>query len=259
MFNKILSINKNMVSSGRKDAAFNPGEESALQSLRSALESSKAIPSGTLDLVVRIVTQWPYSDRLPGLDLLRCMAKYPVVAQLSDAQHGSLLDLAIASSIPGDSPPTENAVMMGARTMANLFGTADGRSLASSQADKAISFMERIVGIKGGDAIGKFNRNVLIAVTTSAVNFSVLVNKEKLLTTEQRLRLLVVLGAILKEQNDSEVLYRALVALGTILSGTTAEASNLGGVSAWVEQAEKTGSEDRVKALARECKKLAPR
>lgn len=258
MFNKILSINKNMVSSGRKDAAFNPGEESTLRSLREALEGSKAIPQGSLDLVIRVVTQWPYSDRLPGLDLLRCMVKSPAVAQFSEPQHGSILDLVIAASVSNDSTPNENAAMMGARTIANLFGSVDGRSLIISQADKALSFLERVVGIKGGDAIGKFNRNVLIAVTTSAVNLSVLVNKEKLLTPEQRRRLLVLLGAILEEQSDSEVLYRALVALGTILSTSQAEAKDLG-VSSWIQQAAGNSSEDRVLSIISECKKLASR
>lgn len=252
IFAKIVSINKNMVSSGRKDAALNPGEEAVLQSLRAALESSKPIPPKALDLVVRIVLQWPYGDRLPGLDVLRCMAKYPLVAEYSDPQYGTVLDVAIRSSLPADSAPSENAPMMAARTVANLFGSADGRSLASSHADKAIAFLERLAGVKGGEPIGKFNRNMLIALTTSALNFSVLVNKEKLLSPEQRRRLIVLLGAVVKDQTDSEVLYRALVALGTILKTSTAEAANLD-VAAWVRGAKSRGTEDRVRSVADEC------
>ncbi|PNY23395.1 Ubiquitin homeostasis protein lub1 [Tolypocladium capitatum] len=252
IFAKIVSINKNMVSSGHKDAALNPGEEAVLQSLRAALESSKPIPPKALDLVVRIVLQWPYGDRLPGLDVLRCMARYPAVAQYSDPQHGTVLDVVISSSIPADSAPSENAPMMAARTVANSFGSADGRSLASSQADRAIAFLERLAGVKGCEPIGKLNRNMLIALTTSALNFSVLVNKEKLLSPEQRRRLIVLLGAIVKDQTDSEVLYRALVALGTILKASTAEAVNLD-VAAWIRGAKSRGSEERVKSVADEC------
>src|SRR6478752_9814159 len=105
MFNKILTINKNMVSSGRKDAALNPSDESTLSELRAALESNKPVPQFAMPLLVRILTQWPYSDRLAALDLLRCVAKYPLVAQFSDPNVGSLLDLAFASSLPqGETP-----------------------------------------------------------------------------------------------------------------------------------------------------------
>lgn len=252
MFAKILSVNNNLVSSGRKDAALNPGEEAVLLSLREALEAGRPIPIKSIELVVRSVTQWPYSDRLAALDLFRCIAKFPSVAQWSDAQYGSALDLAITCSMPADVQPNENAVMMGARTIANLFGTADGRSLISSHADKPIAYLERITGVKGGEAVGKFNRNVLIAVTTAAVNLSVLVNKEKLLSPEQRRRLLVVLGAVLSGQSDSEVLYRALVALGTILATSTQEAGGLD-VGGWIRGAKDRGSEDRVKSVANEC------
>lgn len=255
--NKILTINKNMISSGRKDAAFNPDEERILRGLSEALGASTAIPPKSLDLVVRIITRWEYSDRLPGLDLLRCMAKYPSVAQFSDPQLGSLLDLAISSSMPKGVAPNENAVMMGLRTVANAFGSANGRSIASAQSNEAISFLERVVGIAGGDPIGKFNRNVLIAATTTAINYAVLVHREKLLLPEQRRRLLLLLGAILRNQTDSEVVYRALVALGTLLSTSTAEAVNLD-VGGWIRAAGGKASEDRVKGVAAECTKVAP-
>ncbi|RFU73688.1 ubiquitin homeostasis lub1 [Trichoderma arundinaceum] len=258
ILNKISNVNKTMISSGRKDVALNPGEDGTLQSSKAALETSKAISLPTLNVILKIVTEWPYADRLAGLDLLRCVAKYPIAAQFKGPLNESLLDIAIASSIPDDFPPNENAAMMGARTIANLFGSADGRSLASSQADKSISFLERITGIKGGEPIGKLNRNVLVAVTTVAVNYSVLVNKEKLLSPEQRRRLTAVLGTILNDQTDSEVLYRALVALGTILSTSKDEAKSLGVVSL-VEGVASKSSEDRVKGVAKECLKLIPR
>ncbi|KKO99384.1 hypothetical protein THAR02_08509 [Trichoderma harzianum] len=258
ILNKISNVNKTMISSGRKDVALNPGEEATLQSSKEALDSSKAITTPTLNIILKIVTEWPYADRLASLDLLRCVARYPIAAQFKGPQDLTLLDIAVASSIPDDFPPNENAAMMGARTIANLFSSADGRSLASSRADKAISFLERVTGIKGGEPIGKFNRNVLVALTTVAVNYSVLVNKEKLLNPEQRRRLVTVLGTILKDQTDSEVLYRALVALGTILSTSKDEAKSLG-VAAWVEGAASKSSEERIKGVANECLKVIPR
>ncbi|VZH92285.1 unnamed protein product [Fusarium fujikuroi] len=258
IFNKILTVNKNMVSSGRKDAALNPSDESVLSELRAALESNKPVPQTALPLLVRILTQWPYSDRLAGLDLLRCVAKYPLVAQFSDPTAGSLLDLAFASSLPKGETPNENAAMMGLRTLANIFSTANGRSIVSAQSDEAISFLERIVGVSS-EPIGPFNRNVLIAATTAAINLSVLVHRERLLTPDQRRRLAILLGTILSRdgQTDSEVLYRALVALGTLLSASKAEAANLG-IKGWIQSAVGRSSEERVKSVAAECAKVAP-
>lgn len=258
IFNKLATVNKNMVSSGRKDAALNPGEELILQSLRESLEGSKPIPPKSLDLVARIVTAWPYSDRLAGLDVLRCMAKYHDVAQYKSDSHGSLIDLAMASSLPASEPPGENAVMMGVRTIANVFASADGRSLVSTQVNTILSFLERVTGVQGSDAIGKFNRNVLIAVSTVALNLSVLVAREKLLASQDRRRLVAILGAILSQQSDSEVLYRSLVALGTVLSVSPESATGLD-INAWVTTASERGAEDRVRQIARECAQVLSR
>lgn len=258
IFNKVLTVNKNMISSGRKDAALNPDEVSILEGLRESLASSRAIPAKSLDLVVRIVTLWPYSDRLAGLDILRCMAKYATVAKYSSDVHGSLIDLAIRSSLPKDETPNENAVMMGARAIANAFATADGRSLASTKADPILAFLERIVGAEGHEAIGKFNRNVLIATSTVALDLAVLVSKENQLLPAHRRRLVVILGEILTRQTDSEVLYRSLVALGTLLSATPESAAGLG-IKAWAQTASDKGAEERVKAVSKECLELASR
>lgn len=223
-----------------------------MQQLREALEAGRPVPVKSLDTVVKIVTQWPYGDRLAGLDLLRCIARFPSVAKLSGTPFGSALDLAIRCSVPADTAVNENAAMMGMRTVANLFATADGRSVMAAQASEAIGFLERVVGIRGGDAIGKFNRNVLIAATTCAVNYSVLVNKEKQLTPELRRRLFVVVGALLDGQSDSEVLYRGLVALGTCLLASKEAAGGLS-VADWISGAQNRASEERVRAAAGEC------
>jgi phospholipase A-2-activating protein len=255
MFNKIATINKNMVSSGRKDAALNPGEEQALKALQEALSTSKTPPPHSTELIVRVVTEWPYTDRLAGLDALRCMAKYRVVAQYSAAEYPSLIHLAIAASLPAEETPNENAVMMGARTIANIFATADGRSAASSHTDAALAFLERVTGTQGAEAIGKHNRNVLIALSTVALNFSVLVARENLLTPQQRRRLFIVFGAIMADQTDSEVLYRTLVGLGTLLMASP-ELALGSDVKARVQAASDSGSEDRVKQVAADVAKV---
>lgn len=256
IFNKILTVNKALIDAGHKDLSLNPGQENSLEALKTSLESSTAVNSDSIASVARIVSAWPYKDRLAGLDALRCVARYHVAAKFTDSQGRSLLDITIQSSFADGEAPNENAVMMGARTIANLFGSADGRSLVSSNVDKILAFLDRTLGISGGDAIGKFNRNVLIAVTTSAINLAVLVHKEKLLSPEQRRRLLLALGKILKDQTDSEVLYRALVATGTILTASKAEGATIEGLYGMIDGAAKKSTEERVTGVADECKAL---
>lgn len=245
-----------MISSGRKDAALNPGEVDILNDLRSALEGSKAIPPRSIELVVRFVSNWDYADRLAGLDLLRCMARHHVVAQFSNAQFTSLVQLTVTSALPSGQTPNENAVMMGIRVIANIFATADGRSLASSQADAILSFLERVVGARPGSApIGKSNRNVLIASSTVALNYAVFVSRERLLTPQLRRRLFSLIGAILADQTDSEVLYRGVVALGTLFSASPAAAANLD-IKGWLKGAAERGSDDRILDVANETSRL---
>jgi phospholipase A-2-activating protein len=259
IFNKIINVNKTMVSSGRKDAALNPGEINILDDLRAALESSKAIPPRSIELVVRIVSSWDYADRLAGLDLLRCIARQHTVAQFSDTQFPSLIHLTVSSSLPSDArdvKPNENAVMMGIRVIANIFATADGRSLASSQAETALSFLSRVVGVQPGpEPIGKFNRNILIAASTAALNYAVLVSRERLLTPQLRQRLFSIIGAILADQTDSEILYRGLVALGTLLCASREAAASLD-VKGWIRGAAERGSDDRILEVANETSRI---
>ncbi|EGY19663.1 hypothetical protein VD0002_g3968 [Verticillium dahliae] len=255
MVNKILQTNSNMISSGRKDFALNPTEQATLQELRQAVEKATAISEPGLNLAIKIVSRWPYTDRLAGLDLLRCMAPSPVVAGYSSIL-GSIVQVAISSAadVPEGGPPNENSVMMALRTVANLFSSKEGREVAAKEASTVASFLERVVGIADGTSIGQHNRNLLIAATTTIINYSVLSRKDKAVFEGSDLpkRLLSVLGKILTEQNDSEVLYRGLVGLGTFATSHKAIAESLK-AQEWVKAAKGKATEPRVKDVAGEC------
>ncbi|KAF6815511.1 polyubiquitin binding protein (doa1 ufd3) [Colletotrichum musicola] len=250
MVNKILNINANMISSGRKDAALNPTEQATLKNVKEAIEGSKPVDQTGIDLALKIVTQWPYSDRLAGLDLLRCVATSPDAADVS-APEGSFLQVAVSSALnaPDGATPNENSVMMALRTFANVFASPKGQALAAKEADTAASVIERVLGISGGAAIGQFNRNILIAATTTLINYAVFSHKERILP--QSKRFIPALGKILSEQTDSEVIYRALVALGTFASTSKADIKSLGGEK-WIKSAVDKVSEVRVKEVGSE-------
>lgn len=280
---KILSISATMISTGRKDTALNPTEEATLNRLTENL--GKTIPSvpatipGTapaatsqpltvsehdLGLVLKLVGQWPDNDRLPGLDLLRCMATSPIVADFVDPSGGSVIDVALRAAFhPDEGKVVENCAMMAFRVVTNIFTTEQGRQVAYLNADKVVDYMECLVGISDTVFKGPVgfpgNRNVLMAVTTAALNYSVLgylVSKKKLaldgeVTPEVYGLMGNVLCKILKEQNDSEVNYRALVTLGTIASAGHADVLKSVGADSAIKEASKAG-EDRVKKIAQE-------
>lgn len=280
---KILSISATMISTGRKDTALNPTEEATLDRLAENL--SKTIPSvpatisGTapaatsqplavsehdLGLVLKLVGQWPDNDRLPGLDLLRCMATSPFVADFVDPSSGSVIDVALRAAFhPDGGKIIENCAMMALRVVTNIFTTEKGRQLAYSNAEKVVDYMECMVGISDTVFKGPVgfpgNRNVLMAVTTAALNYSVLgylVSKKKLeldgeVTPEVYGLMGNVLCKILKEQNDSEVNYRALVTLGTIASAGHADVLKSVGADSAIKAASQAG-EDRLKKIAQE-------
>ena len=78
---KLKELNEQLIAGGNKEASLNPSDLSTLQALVAHLEQGGAAAAKPgvavtqgLELVVRVVTQWPPAQRLPGLDLLRLLA-----------------------------------------------------------------------------------------------------------------------------------------------------------------------------------------
>ncbi|KAI1160807.1 ubiquitin homeostasis protein lub1 [Nemania serpens] len=260
MFKKILTVNSALVAAGRKGISLNPSSQNALHALKEALESNKPVTDEfTIGLVVMMCTQWDYSDRVAPLDLLRCIATSPATAKFRSSGEISPIKLAISAAlegVPDGSQPNENCTMMALRTIANLFKTAEGRKLAAqpSEASAAVSFIGRVVGFRGQPPIGPFNRNVLLALTTVAINYAVIASKQLgSITADTQIRLASHLALVLQKQTDPEVIYRALVAIGTLIPVIGKAAPEARSLSSAIKSAKDRVSEDRVQAIANEC------
>lgn len=159
--------------------------------------------------------------------------------------------------------------MMAYRVITNLFTTAEGREIVYAQAEKVVDYMECLVGINDANFKGPVgfpgNRNVLMAVTTAALNYAVLgylVSKKKVavgggnitVTPEVFGLMANILSRIIKDQGDAEVSYRALVALGTLAAAGHAEVIKSLGVDEGVRVASRDkNTEQRVRSIASEC------
>lgn len=252
-----------MIKSNRKETAFNPSNQLSLRSLHRALTASEPWKESDLSLVVVMATRWPYADRLPGLDIIRCMAASPMAAKFSHESYGSILEIAVKSALTPDvegQKINDNLVMMSARTLVNLFATAEGWQLVAGDLDRAIGFLERIAGLAGGDMLGKTNQRLWLAVATAAVNFAVLgqaLSQDRRMGPEDSARVMKVIREVLGEQSDPEVLFRTLLALGTYLcyAGSKKDVVSLGAED-WVKRLQGRTREERVLDACAQCLEL---
>ncbi|RYP65598.1 hypothetical protein DL770_008970 [Monosporascus sp. CRB-9-2] len=265
VFNKILKVNSALVAAGRKDYSLNPSAQHALAELRQTLEAGKPVTDETtINIVVMMCTQWDYSDRLAPLDVLRCIAPSPAVAKFQYPSVGSIIQVAVAGAldgVPAGSEPNENIAMMAARTIANLFKSAPGRKQirgSKSDVDTAISFFERVLGVGGRTApVGEFNRNLLVALATAMLNFAVLPSRESSCVARQaQVRLLDALVKILGKQSDGEVVFRALVATGTLITVVGPASPEAKSLRELIKGAGDRAADDRVKGVVAECLEL---
>ncbi|KAI0909245.1 ubiquitin homeostasis protein lub1 [Ustulina deusta] len=263
MFKKILSVNAGLVAAGRKSISLNPSSQNAIDALRLALESNQPVTDElTISLVVMMCTQWDYSDRVAPLDLLRCIAISPSAAKFRSPGDDSIVKIAISAvldGVPDGSQPNENCAMMALRTIANLFKTAEGRKVLAqpSEISAALSFISRVVGLRGQPAIGPFNRNLLLALTTVSINYAVLASKRLgSISADNQIRLISPLALVLQKQTDSEVIYRALVAVGTLITVIGKAAPEAKSLSSSIKSAKDKVSEAKVQTVANECLSL---
>ncbi|KAF2967038.1 hypothetical protein GQX73_g6545 [Xylaria multiplex] len=264
IFRKILSVSSELEAAGRKSISLNPTARNALDTLRQTLESNKPVTDEfTISLVVMMCTQWDYKDRVAPLDLLRCTATSAATAKFrSPGGDDSLVKIAISAAlegVPDGVEINENSVVMALRTIANLFKTAEGRKLLvqPTEVSSALKFIGRVVGLKGQSTIGPFNRNLLLALTTVAINYAVLASKQLgSISTENQIRLISPLALILQRQSESEVVYRALVAVGTLITVIGKAAPEAKSLSSSIKAAKARVSEARVQTIANECLSL---
>ncbi|KAI1137676.1 PFU-domain-containing protein [Hypoxylon sp. FL0543] len=263
IFKKILSINSALVAAGRKDYSLNPPAQEVLATIRRRLEASQTVvDEASINLIVMMCTQWDYSDRLAALDLLRCVATSPATAKFKSSDFGSIVQVAVCAALDGiplGGQPNENYAMMAARTITNLFKSTEGRRLLAQPSEglRAVSFIDRVLGIGGQDPIGPSNRNLHVALTTTMVNFAVLASKEPgSVSSNIQVRLLTALARILQKQTEGEVIFRALVAAGTLITVIGKTAPEAKSLLSPIKTSRGRSSEARVQEIADECLSL---
>ncbi|KAN0065121.1 hypothetical protein ACQY0O_001618 [Thecaphora frezii] len=214
-----------------------------------------------LDVTVlrKALDAWKPGSRLPALDLLRCAAAHPVTVDPTEVAKVAFVasdwneDWPAAGS--ADAKAREVNSMLALRAIANLWNSAEN---LPSLSGNAIS----ILGSLKDTHFAKLNKNGRVAYATVLYNASAQMVASTSGSPAAGLAVEMINEVLQQEAGDSEVLYRALVALGNLLystsSGTIAvgslqTAKNL--VRKWAGSSA-VGGEERIAAICSEIQGL---
>ena len=280
-FNQIKKLNEQYISNS-DPSALSPSEVKALSDVTNQLskhnfDGAKRIPSTaalteSIPAALRIATTWqPPSNRLAGLDLLRFIA---AGASLDSQPARPEMILQILESgifKPEILASNPKLSMLAVRLFTNLlYGSSRGRSLMETTFDSVSSAVQNAAdGARPDPALS-------VAITTFYLNASVFLTSPgkstQTTSSDRALSMMEVLVGILSAstetvpagltgsamQQATEPLYRASVALGTLITGLESEevqmaASSIYDIGMLLNGLEKRlGSEERFRPVIQE-------
>ncbi|CAK7200881.1 WD repeat protein Lub1 [Sporothrix eucalyptigena] len=282
--NRINVVNNNLLQQSNPNHALSLGSKQSAQltSLVQALAKDVPLIPATIPamvpavktrtftvepssvaIVLKIATTWPYKDRLPGLDILRCIAPSASLAEYTNSQGRNVLDALLPSildypkesgtELAADSKSVENNAMMALRVITNLFATTPGQQLVARNADKIVEFLSHVL-----DIAGRKNRNLMVAWASAASNITSFALREQEAEGQNSIgeslaKMIKLLAVPILDLADAEVVFRALIALGNLASipgqGDFAGQVRSSGARTWINLAIGKVDEARVKAV----------
>lgn len=258
---KIRELDDQLIKEGSKDIALNPSQMTTLHALIQALDQEPPLQAETdsiitdaIPVILLMLTSWPAAQQLPSLDLLRLL----IAASSSGAKYktpsgDSIIDVLASSGVFQDKERSNN-IMLAVRAFVNLFETKDGHDLADSSFDQIHTLVQ--------SASSTTNRNLAAAVATLYINYAVLLcttasrgGAELPASVDRGLLLMDDLTKMIGGATDSEVMYRSLVAAGTLLTlgeEVLVAAKEVYGLGGALERIERGFREPRIKDVVAE-------
>ncbi|QSL64435.1 hypothetical protein MERGE_001736 [Pneumocystis wakefieldiae] len=214
-----MEFNSVFEKSEYKNISLNPEEVLTLETVAEYLKDpkekilAKNMVLDSLDLIVKLTNIWPYDKRFPGLDMLRIFCEK--FEETTSYKYGtkSIIDIIIEGGLSNDSLVFSekiigNNIMLSLKALVNLFEKDSGRKILYQNLEKIKTKIFNIYN-------SLFDRNIKIALSTLYLNFSILFYQQS--STQNAVHFIEPIFQILSNDDDSECIYRALVALGTIL------------------------------------------
>ncbi|KAI4215256.1 MAG: hypothetical protein LQ351_002155 [Letrouitia transgressa] len=255
---KVEELNQQLTDEGSQDLAMAPPQLQVLGSAMKPLEEALAnrtysendLASG-LDLIMHTISRWPPGQLLPLLDLLRLLAAAtPLTAKWRSSTGTNFIQVLEDCKVFAD-PDRSNNIMLAVRAFSNVFEKESGVALADESFEKIHTLVKHSANYS--------NRNLAIAIATLYVNYAVLFtsNSHRTLpsSTDRGKVLLQDLADLIRTAVDSEALYRALVAVGTLIKigdDVQAAAKRDYDVEGALKKVESAAREPRVKGIVSE-------
>jgi len=140
-------------------------------------------------------------------------------------------------------------ILLALRALANCFQTRPEKTAYGNGPWTSGLFAELLKG-----SYEKLNKSQRVALATLVFNFSCVALTQAVNEGARRAHLELTLRILEKEDTDSETIYRAMVALGNMLSVGKAQTDNSEFIRRSIENAASKFSEDRVRVLVAEMK-----
>ncbi|CAL8241785.1 unnamed protein product [Merluccius merluccius] len=153
-------------------------------------------------------SHWPEDIVFPVLDILRLAVRHPQVNEslCGEAEGTQLCNHLLSLMSPQGRPANQ---MLALRTLCNCFSGRQGRALLLAQRDAVLTQATDL-------AAATRNKNVQVALATLLLNYAGCLHGRPQL--EAKAQCLSVVSTALESVQDTEAVFRLLVALGTTLA-----------------------------------------
>ena len=188
-------------------------EESLLDALPSLATEAPGSPSTPLIGALTTLLSWPAANIFPVLDLVRAILLCPATQDL--LLEKDILDKVFSAcleQVKKEAPAP--AQMLALRTLSNMFTTTKSEQLLRTYRDSVLTrIFEKLFPIADD------NKNIQIAASTLALNYSVSIHRQ--MDDEAQVQLLSALCInFFTFMGDWEARFRTLVATGTLLTSS---------------------------------------
>jgi len=203
------------------EQALSPDEIAALQALPTQLQNRQdSHPSGVqISALLKVASNWPTKSRVPAVGVLALLAVSPTFVNSTSSGSTTIIDTLKNSGLFEPHQETANNVVHGIRLIANLFKSDPGRLIVDGIPDQVLELVRPFS--KEPESTAQIK-----ALSTLYLNYAVLLTSgsstDKTQLREARAKTLLMDIAVLVESDsvwatDSDALYRAILALGTLL------------------------------------------
>ncbi|SPO40677.1 related to DOA1 - involved in ubiquitin-dependent proteolysis [Pseudozyma flocculosa] len=244
---------------GEESTQLSQDELDAVDRVAAAVQQKQT--SGRLDVgpLQKALAAWKPASRLPVFDLFRCAVAHPVTADAVDVARTAFEASEWSQDWPAAGSPEVKArevnSMLALRAIANLWNNPEALGDLSAN---GIS----ILGSLKDTHFARLNKNGRVAYASVVYNATAQMVGSTSRSPAAALTVEMINEVLQHEAGESEVVYRALVALGNLLYSTSSGSLPVGALQSaknlmrkWAGSSS-VGSEERIKAICAEIQSL---